>query len=344
MSFSRKRTDARPQNSWTTQVGLRNVHSDTQGRPISGRWDSGKPWTPGQSAEGGQTTSAPAPDAVNVNGRQNLYKRIMAGGQFTPAMREAGKRLGVTDDQFNAAAEQAKTNARYTPAAKSQGWASKATGAAATPAATKPTAPAPPATPGLTPQITTSTGQGNAPVVNGRAINRLTGKPMGWVPGDDAPAPRYGSDIANTNIANMGVAGAIADYQNRSNQDAAQKMTAKLNATGNPAPAPSLQQRMSPSPLQGKTWQQTAGINPPITPNQTVPQKPASPIQPVIQPPVAPSPTTLPPMPAVAAEQPKPPVDPTTAALNSANKSAALQFAQGKPQAAASNWLANKIQ
>ena len=351
MSFSRDRTDARPQNSWTTQVGLRNVHSDTRGRPISGRWDSGKPWTPGKTAEGGTTASAPVPDAVNVNGRQNLYKRIMAGGQLTPAMREEGKRLGVIDDQFNAAAEQAKTNARYTPAAKSQGWASTATGAAATPAqpaATKPTAPAPPTVPGLTPQITTSTGPGNAPVVNGRAINRLTGKPMGWVPGDDTPAPRYGKDIANANIASKGVAGAIADYQNRSNQDASQKMTAKLNATGNPTP--SLQQRMSPVPLQSKTWQQTAGINPPKSPTATAlpvsPAKPApiTPIQPVIQPPATPSPTTLPPMPAVAAEKPKPPVDPATAALNLANKSAALQFAQGKPQAAASNWLANKIQ
>ncbi len=355
MSFSRKRIDARPQNSWATQVGLRNVHRDTKGSPISGRWDSGKSWTPGQTADGSLPDAQP--NAVNINGRQNLYKRIMAGGQLTPAMREEGKRLGVTDDQFNAAAEQAKTNARYTPAAqspapRSQDWASTATGAAATPAATKPTAP--PATPGLTPQITTSTGPGNAPVVNGRAINRLTGKPMGWLPSDDTPTPRYGKDVANANIASKGLNGAIADYQNRTNQDAAQKMTAQLNATGNPAPAPSLQQRMSPTPPQGKTWHQTAGINPPTPPtakaqppSDTPTAKPApiTPIQTPIQPPAA----------APVAKPTPAPVDPATAALNYANKSAALQFSQGKPQAAAAqsaastpperkNWLANKIQ
>lgn len=404
MSFSRNRIDARPQNSWTTQVGLRNVHNDTRGRPISGRWDSGKPWTPGQSAEGGKTTSAPAPDAANVNARQNLHKRIMSGAPLTAAMRKEANNLHVTDDQFNAAAEQAKTNARYTPAApssapRSQGWASKATGAPAQPSAIQPTASAPPATNGLTPQITTSTGPGNAPLVNGRAINRLTGKPMGWLPGDDTPAPKFGKDIANANIATKGVAGATADYFRRSNQDAAQKMTANLNATGNPAPTPSLQQRMSPTPLPGKTWQQTAGINPPasptakaqpqfgtlpakpapapITPIQTVPQKPATSNQTVTQPPApapvdpaiaalntanknaallfssgkpkaeaqaaaaaTPSPSALPPMPAVAAEKPKPPVDPATAALNQANKSAALSFAQGRPQAAAAQLVA----
>jgi len=154
-------------------------------------------------------TPLPTITPDNLAARKKLFQDMTKTGfnNLTPAMRERALKLGISHAAFNDAAENIRVNEFYTPhpSSKKPGAVnpSASTAApkpkpAAAPAATAPAAPAtnlrqamPDVGPGgikLTPQIATNT-PGEAPLVNGQRINRLTGKPMGWLPGDPSPPP-----------------------------------------------------------------------------------------------------------------------------------------------------------
>lgn len=153
----RTRIDARPRNSWATQAGLRGVHRGMNGKVIGGYTDDGRGF--GTKAGGSSwqdRARGPAPaSGANLNSRQNLFKEMSAAGPdaLTLAMRAKAQSLGVTDEQFNAAAGKIKTNAEITPAkpAAAPAPAPTPTQTSVLPTPPKPAAPAPTAPAGPPP-------------------------------------------------------------------------------------------------------------------------------------------------------------------------------------------------
>lgn len=70
------------------------------------------------NAAGVSPAASPAAPAPFADRRQSLYAEMERAGSagLTPEMRQRAKGLGVTDDQFNAAAGRMKTNEAFTPA------------------------------------------------------------------------------------------------------------------------------------------------------------------------------------------------------------------------------------
>jgi len=137
-------------------------------------------------------TPLPTITPDNLAARKKLFQDMQKAGfnNLTPAMRDtAVNKLGISHEAFNNAADSIRVNEFYTPHPSSRGVNPSASTAAPKPkpvAASNNLRQAMPDPAGLTPQIATNT-PGEAPLVNGQRINRLTGKPMGWLPGDPTP-------------------------------------------------------------------------------------------------------------------------------------------------------------
>ena len=159
----------------------------------------------------------------------------------------------------------------------------------------------------LTPQIATNT-PGRAPLVNGERINRLTGKPMGWSPGDApktpaATAPQttangipFGADVAKKNLAAGGLNAAVADFQKRDAEESKQRFS--KTTVGSALAASSTPN--SPKPIAARpTWSNATGVLP-----EGVSGKPGMPTSAVFN--KTPAATTATPLPAPAVVTPPP--------------------------------------
>lgn len=181
------RIDARNQADPYVQAGARNIHRGMDGSVI-GFVDPATNTRYGTKA----TTSLPARRQPVMPMTTTRPAPIMQDRPDGPAQpTAAAPRLatvrGTAPIQFATgvppmdpvtAAYKAQADRRLTPAYRQ-------------PVMPKTAAPAPPypavQESKLTPQVAKG-GAGDAPVVNGTRINRLTGKPMGWRPGDPEPA------------------------------------------------------------------------------------------------------------------------------------------------------------
>lgn len=156
---NRTRIDARDSGNWATRLGVRGQHKDMRGNVIGGYGPDGQAFGTKQRQPG--RMEPPMPNFTPAPAPAKAVQRPSYGPAPAPAStpntqpKTAPRRAGIEPSM-------PKTNplgAKLFP-----------NRSAATPAAK------------LTQQIAT-----NTPGARTSNINRLTGKPMGWRPGDDAP-------------------------------------------------------------------------------------------------------------------------------------------------------------
>lgn len=159
--------------------------------------------------------------------RQGLFKEMESAGPqgISQAMRERGRALGVADSDFNSASERVRKNASFTPGSWRDTPVTGSTPATGSPVNPTPAAQAKPTPPtAATPSVP--------------KVNPQTGMKMGTLPGDPgynpkwrnatpesvtqpntAAAPKadiqFGKEVAETNLAERGLSGAVADYNSR---------------------------------------------------------------------------------------------------------------------------------
>lgn len=235
------RIDARVGDSKT--YGIRNAKRDTKGNIVGGIGPDGVPFgesDPNRSMfsidgpQQGGTQAAPEGSQL-LAGRQGLYSDMQSAGAggITPEMEQRAQSMGIAPSSFRriastlgppqtaAAPAPATATIPQPPATRNPAIPQTATGGGQQVGM----APFRPGTdqPGLTPQIAANTpGAIPTPAAGQPRINRLTGKPIGY---DPSMAPKTGSALAESNIQKMGVAGAVKDYQARS--DAAKSVKAQ---------------------------------------------------------------------------------------------------------------------
>lgn len=232
----RGRIDASPPSA-EKAAGFTSLHRDTDGRviggigpngvpygskvrqgPLMGRLSLGQPVTLGLDAQAAANTDALG-GAANLAGRQKLHQDMVTAGRggLTPEMTERGKALGVSGSAFRRVAggiPQAPGMIAATPAAMPQNGSASIPPVLQTPATVvAPLADTP------TPLIDNPTPEQAAISARGTFAPGQA-PPMKPAPPIPVARPVTGGELATANIASMGQAGAVADFQKR---DAADK-------------------------------------------------------------------------------------------------------------------------
>lgn len=156
---NRTRIDARDSGNWATRLGIRGQHKDMRGRVIGGYGPNGQAF--GTKERQPDSMEPPMPNFTPAPAPAKAVQRPSYGPAPAPS--------STSSTQPKAAPRHAGMEASI-PKANPLGAKLFPNRSAVTPAAK------------LTPQIAT-----NTPGERTSNINRLTGKPMGWRPGDDAP-------------------------------------------------------------------------------------------------------------------------------------------------------------
>lgn len=231
----RVRINGRPQSDPATQAGLRNIHRDTRGRVISAMTPEGKRITQnGSDVNEDPTKTQPATGNL-LAARKDLFSRMQQAGPngVTPDLWDEASNLGVTPSGFRKAYQQLGKGS-VAPASATPSAANPAPATARKPAYAQPpltatqvgTQPFKPGqdAPGLTSQAASNTPGSPIPKSlspTGQSINRLTGKPFGYTPGDSSapsaaptPSPLMAAALSARDVSrSMGDMKAKSDWR-----------------------------------------------------------------------------------------------------------------------------------
>lgn len=188
----------------------------SRGRPIGRRAYQQTPMQPQQQPQAPADptrTARPAQGAGELQGRQQLFKDMETAGfeNLDGSMRERARKLGVDDTAFNNAATRLRTNETYTPkkqAPPAAGGTPPAGGGAAPNA--KPEQSHNPMMPNLKPSMINGMPASDAiDVAREDADSAVSAARI------DAAAPKPGRELAQHNVEEMGLDGAIEDFKRR---------------------------------------------------------------------------------------------------------------------------------